>query len=609
MFAAAAAVCFQSAGLGAELLGDVDDGSRTEHPHLMNLFAESGELEDGTGAPIPTKVMPGDEVMRPFSARFTCGQCHTYEDVQKGWHFNYSDPNVDAGRPGHPWVLVDSQTGTQIPVSYRDWPGTFRPAELGLSSWDFIRYFGRQSPGGGAGELEGPDPARQMVSGKLEINCLACHNASSGQDMMEAFGWARQIAAENFRWAAAGSSEFCTVAGVAKTQDIFYDPFVEDAIKTTYRPGIFDDSGRVLFDVGGKPLNRRCYFCHSTTNIAQDKKWAENADIHLTSGLACVDCHQEGNEHRTIRAYEGEHNVGDPNLTKATTCRGCHIPDESESVPHVGRLGAPVPAHKGIPPVHFDRLTCTACHSGLYPKADVQRVKTSMGHGLGLLTLNLSEQMLPHIQTPVFAVNEEGKIAPYNAVWPAYWGVMQDSNVAPLEFETAKSAVTGLLGGSGAEHAGDWPMFTDEQITKALAGLAQSGAVEGKAVYVTGGKVLSLDESGDLTAQEHPAARPYLWAVGHNVRPAAQALGARSCEECHSKGSAFFFGEVAMDSPVGSVAAAAVPMYELQKTERPLTDVYVNRFFRWLIIIVMALLIMHISGDLFRRTVNRIFGK
>jgi len=566
LFAAAVAVFFQSAGLGVELLGDEDDGSKTEHPHLMHLWAESGELEEGTDEPIPSKVMPSDELMRPFSTRHTCAQCHAYEDIRNGWHFNYTDPNVDAGRAGHPWVLVDWQTGTQIPVSYRDWPGAFKPAELGLSSWDFIRYFGRQIPGGGAGELEGSDPARQMVSGKLEINCLACHNADSGQDMMEGFGWSQQIAAENFRWAAAASSEYCTVTGVAKKQDWLYDPFMEDEIKTSYRPGTFDDAGRVLFDVGGKPKDVRCYYCHSTTNVAQEDKWVEDKDVHTAAGLACVDCHRGGIEHHIIRGYEGADYEYAAQIGEATTCEGCHMETGDGDMPEAGRFGAPVPEHAGIPDTHFEKLTCTACHSGLWPKEDVQRVKTSMGHGLGLLTLNLSDQMLPHIQTPVFALNDEGKIAPHNAVWPAYWSIMNDSNVAPLELEMVKTIVSDMLGAVAAEEAGNWPMLTDEHITNALAGLAEEGG-EGKPVYVAGGRVYELDEAGKLMSREHEAARPYLWPIAHNVRGTAQSLGARACEDCHSEGAPFAFGQVDVDSPLESRRGAAITMAKFQKAD------------------------------------------
>jgi len=137
----------------------------------------------------------------------------------------------------------------------------------------------------------------------------------------------------------------------------------------------------------------------------------------------------------------------------------------------------------------------------------------------------------------------------------------------PLELETVKTTVAGLLGAGEAKEAGNWPALTDEQISKALAGLAASKVGEGKPVYVAGGMVFELDEAGKLASREHEAAKPYLWAVAHNVRGTAQSLGALGCEDCHSGEAAFAFGQVAVDSPVESQKGAAVVMAEFQKAD------------------------------------------
>ena len=173
----AATVC---AGAEGKLLGDESDGSRAHPTHVIPLYYSN---EDGEKS--EEKVAPDDDPALPFSTKHTCGGCHSYDVIKKGWHFNAVDPNVDPGRPGQPWILVDPITGTQIPVSYRDWAGTFKPGDVGLTSREFTTRFGIHTPGGGAGEMTGEDPEdlmREFVSGKLEINCLACHNGSHGQD-------------------------------------------------------------------------------------------------------------------------------------------------------------------------------------------------------------------------------------------------------------------------------------------------------------------------------------------------------------------------------------------------------------------------------------------
>ncbi len=95
-------------------------------------------------------------------------------------------------------------------------------------------------------------------------------------------------------------------------------------------------------------------------------------------------------------------------------------------------------------------------------------------------------------------------------------------------------------------------------------------------------------------------AEPYLWPIAHDVRPAAQSLGVRRCEDCHSTGSPFFFGKVLVDSPVEGKGGVFRKMMDMYEVGGPVY-VRVNWFFKWLIIVVMTLLIMHIMGDLYRR--------
>lgn len=70
-------------------------------------------------------------------------------------------------------------------------------------------------------------------------------------------------------------------------------------------------------------------------------------------------------------------------------------------------------------------------------------------------------------------------------------------------------------------------------------------------MYIAGGKLRRLDTAGRLKSEDHQQAQPYLWPLGHDVRPASQALGARGCQDCHSSDAAIFFGNVTVDSPLG----------------------------------------------------------
>jgi len=573
------ALCLPVAAAETEqkLLGDESDGSRAHPIHRIELFAEPS----GDGAE-PIKVEPNidtaEEVLLPFSTRLTCGECHSYGIIKGGWHFNCVDPNVDPGRPGQPWIYVDARTGTQILLSYRSWPGTFRPEQFGLSDREFTKIFGRQTPGGGAGETDDPvEVMRQYVSGKLEINCLSCHNADPRQDQGGTDGYAVQISRGNFRWAAAASSGLATVTGSADDMDEMYDPFDPFSVETaqsgtkkpptiTYHKNVFDHDNNVFFDIVREVPSQRCYFCHSNLYIGSDQteKWSEDEDIHLKAGLTCVDCHRNGMDHNIVRGYAGEQDETDNEMAAVSSCEGCHLGEHSASEPTAGRLSAPVPKHRGIPTVHFERLTCTACHSGPWPGDETHPTKTSMAHRLGTPNVNKAREMLPHIASVVFAKQTDGKIAPHKLIWPAFWGVLKDDGVVPVELGTVKKVIEDVLSKEEFPFSGDWPDLTDDHIAKGLTALASDGSVEGKVVYVAGGRLYSLDDSGQLSEQEdYPAAKPYLWPIGHDVRPAAQSLGIRYCTDCHGTKAPFFFGDVTVDTPV---AAAREPkkMVEFQ---------------------------------------------
>jgi hypothetical protein len=552
----AVTVCFENQAAGAEipgkLLGDESDGSRAHPTHLIPLVAGNEDGEQGA------KIYPDDQTLLPFSMRWTCGGCHSYGLISKGWHFSATDPNISPGRLGQPWILADARTGTQIPLSYRSWPGTFKPEQLGLSSRAFVRLFGRHTPGGGAGELETEDMdeiMREYISGKLEINCLSCHNAEFAHNQGEYF---LQIARGNFRWAAAATCEFASVSGTANDMPDTYDPFMPDAPEDAkkvpptvkYRQTAFDDENKVYFNIVREVPDYRCYFCHSNLYLETEdtEKWDTDEDIHLKSGMKCVDCHRNGIDHDITRGYEDETSFSDNHLAAASSCEGCHIGEGDSGLPMAGRFGAPVPEHRGIPAVHFKRLTCTACHSGPWPKEKTVLTKTSQAHRLGTIGVNKSPRALPHINSPVFAEQENGKIAPHKMVWPAFWGIIKDQDVTPIDFEFVEQTVGQVLANVKLSASGDWPALSDENITAVLKSL--KGTVEGEPVYVSGGKVYSLDDSGKLWSEEHKAAEPYLWPIAHDVRPAAQALGIRYCTDCHATDAPFFFGDVTVDSPV-----------------------------------------------------------
>ncbi len=524
-------------------IGDKSDGSRSQPVHLIELYDETGEI-----------ILPDDDPALPFSTRQTCGQCHDYETISHGWHFNAGQNHMPPGRKAQPWIYYDPGLFTQVPLSYRNWQDTYQPEIFGITKLDFIKRFGSKMPGGGVGENDYNIPQeimRQYVSGKSEINCLICHNRHWGQDGKE---YAIQKMRENFRWAPTASCEFAKVSGSAKDMPDTFDYMMPDMIMDSdksppaveYDPDAFDSDNMVLFDITAKIPDKRCYFCHSNmlTGKGFAEKWMNDEDVHLNSGLLCVDCHRNGLEHDIVRGYPEEEKFTSNPLAGKMTCESCHAK---------GKLSSPIPRHKGIPAVHFEILTCTACHSGPLPKQQTAKVKTSRNNYLGVFHgVNIGIE--PEIITPVFAVNENNKIAPHNLIWPAYWAKQQGNDFVPIKLDIVEKIIKNLKP----------EQLNEQSLTELLEIFAEKLNI--KAGYITGGNVFIIKDN-KLQSFEHKDAKPYLWPIAHDVRPLGESMGFGSCKQCHSAKAPFFFGEVEIDILGKLKNAAKKYMYEFEKVD------------------------------------------
>jgi hypothetical protein len=238
-------------------------------------------------------------------------------------------------------------------------------------------------------------------------------------------------------------------------------------------------------------------------------------------------------------------------------------PESDASLP--GRIGAPRPKHAGIPPVHFDKLTCTACHSGPWPAEDTRRMKNGVAHGLGEFNVNKSPEVLPHIEYPVFAPQADGKIGPNRLIWPAFWGRLRGASVAPLSPDEVRKVLRQGKLEKDLAPDGSWPRIDAQWVGQVLRLLDEEPGAAGPAVYIAGGKLHRRDNSGRLVAEGHAQAQPYLWPLAHDVRPSSQSLGVRGCQDCHAPGAPFFMGNVAVDSPLEPERAVAWKMQRFEK--------------------------------------------
>ncbi|QDV23136.1 cytochrome c3 family protein [Aureliella helgolandensis] len=447
-----------------------------------------------------TKIDPASENPPPYSPEKTCGRCHEFDTIAHGWHFNAVNEAADPGRGGQPWIWSDDRTGTHLPLSYRDWMGTYNPDALGLSRWQVAAKFGSFLPGGGPGSeesiaageaLQGEERPegyldRSGVTGALPVDCMLCHRKQGNG--YSPFVWSEQIEDENFAYAPTAALGVGTVAGSMKRLKDDFDPTAEGAAsklpKVTYEASRFRSDGKVFIDLIRKPENNACYYCHTNVpaETTQGTRWQHDEDVHLRAGMSCADCHRNGLDHNTVRGFEGEQHPSG-SVATSLSCQGCHMPNDSaDGLSRAGRMGAPQPAHAGLPPLHFDKLTCTACHSGGLLEPSVGRQLNSIAHHLGqhvkrtgleqpgiVGPVHLPASGLRQSSAPPAATNEApseadetasgaeeaagepvavaspdegtvkqvevGKYTPHRMMWPSYWGVKRNEKIVPLNPE------------------------------------------------------------------------------------------------------------------------------------------------------------------------------
>ncbi len=606
------------------------------------------------------KIDPNEEQPRPYSPLKTCGRCHDYNTISHGWHFDAIERDQN-GRPGQPWIWNDARTGTNLPLSYRGWKGAFDPDQLGIARWAIAKQFGGYLPGGGPGSADSLKPEsaankdsttasasgdgsqdRSEITGPLPIDCMLCHRNDRSYSPET---WTKQIADENFAYAPTVAAGLATVVGSMERIRSKPDPAAagdsSPLPKLKYDATRFRDDGKVFFDVIRKPTNNACNYCH--TNLAAESfgsnRWTHDDDVHIRAGMACADCHRNGLDHQIVRGFEGETHPQSESIA-SLSCRGCHIGVESQASHTVnrslaGRMGAPFPAHRGLPPLHFEKMACTACHSGPVPQSEPTRIMNSIAHRLGSHVHRTTDD-LPGIVAPVMLAVEpqsaenhshghgdkEASIyTPHRMTWPAYWGIMKDKVIKPLEPENAyqltkatlkvrkdfseelvavkpsSSDRKSILGDDRAkvkeadltdEEREKLETWTNEQgqkqlrtrLSDAMSAIEKANP-EHTAVYIAGGVGYRKSASGsDSPIEPIPtdelgeAAKPYAWPMAHDVRPARLSLGVQGCWECHSHDSAFFSSQITAAGTLPGFKTVSTPVHELQNLD-------MNRMKQW----------------------------
>ena len=389
---------------------------------MCTAMAMADEFNGGRTVPVHRFVAvdrDGDRVSAQarmpaaISQEKTCGQCHAVDKMPGGSHFRNGGTNDVANTVNRePWFLC-STSGVCRTVSLKD--------RGGLSAWEWVKTFGYAFPGGGIAassdslsEMAG-ERQRWFVTGPLEMNCLACHS----QEEYDISEWARQTLRENWRGAALAAAGYARVDGMNSRLDATWDPFIaenpDDHLykvpeNMSYDPLKFDDKGLCTFRVG-KPKNENCLACHASAEVGTPSHEIMG-DVHLQRGMRCIDCHHNGMDHRI----------------ETRSCASCHMDN--------GGAG-PKPKHVGMPLVHFEKLSCTVCHSGVTENHRRAQVRTMRANRIGIYGKARWETDVPFIEEPFVRKNAEGKVelcrrAAVDGTNFVYWAFAHDVKPARM---------------------------------------------------------------------------------------------------------------------------------------------------------------------------------
>lgn len=341
----------------------------------FNLYDADGELID------PVNGINADQ---PYSPRQTCGKCHDYDKITKGFHFQQGADEVASGTYAerHQWVTTPGNFGgnwcSPAPLyRYLSPKENSSASMMDMTSFTFFSgSCGECHPGGGPGEFDragnrydhymlekGYEPggindydgdyyqAYWTESGVLEGDCMICHQPGYDNELRK-----KQLKAMNFRWAATAASGLATVSGTVDKKE---------EVSVTYDLSKFDANGKLSPHIVREPRNEACINCHAQPGWKKrGANYDARTDVHLRAGLKCVDCHPSGSRAMDPRINEREMHqfakgddpggkVRDDLDNTITSCNHCHT---------TGYMGAPVARHTWLPALHLDRIACQTCH-------------------------------------------------------------------------------------------------------------------------------------------------------------------------------------------------------------------------------------------------------
>jgi len=624
------------------------------------------QLKDEGGAVINPAAGINDTV--PYSPKQTCGSCHDYAKITRGYHFmqGAGEPPPDKLRQRAQWVSSPGNFGgswcSPAPLyQYLSPKKNATSATMDMTAFTFVSSCGSCHPGGGSAEYDRDgrrydewisDPAsgfsdggenaldgdyfkaRWGESGVLEADCLLCH--LPGYKYEER---GKQIKNLNYRWAASAGAGFAQVSGAVKESN---------PVTVAYDAKRFKPDGTIFLPMIRSPRNEACLSCHAQPGWKKrGANFRARTDVHLRAGLRCVDCHPAGSsatdprisgreEHQFAKGDDPSGLVRNDLDNSMVTCEGCH---------DTGRLGAPRAKHRGLPPLHLDRIACQTCH---IPERAVMPIQVQASDvfnpapgiptgGKQLWTFYGPDgnwrnhygflEMMGYDDKPTERFNPVlarygGKIYPVNRVHSAWPGIQIDGQQAlqqprmsdirkmwdahrndPQQYP-ALARITDDNGDQVIEvNRPDEIDALIESVTSMLEA-AKYPLEKAKVVWVSNDRIYSSGASFTTLEKDPWEASPFanVHKFSHDIYPANAALGAKGCSDCHADDSSVLVASVLQypfdheGKPVKMAQADLLGIGQLSAWLGAFRETWLKPLLFWGFPLLLLLLLLHYIG-------------
>jgi len=332
-------------------------------------------------------------VGNPVSMKKTCGQCHEYDKITHGYHFQMGRDQLFPAIPEDRSDAEKLSPASQGPGYFGKWHLLYQrqltpwnvtdPKDADMSPFEWVTECGICHPGGGPAEYDRTgqryDEALRkdiggltafgngdymdqawMKTGVLEADCFICH--------LEEYDYSirvQELKKYNFKFTATAAANLAFIFGSVREGQ---EP------KAYYKTDIFRPDGTVLMHIR-RPSDRQCLACHNLSNAQKRGGDWHNSyvqDAHTQQGIRCIDCHHGDIRHNFQKGSPSGQSVREDLDNTMLSCAKCH---------EDGEKGAPgyEKAHRFLPPLHLERIDCTACHITHRPFLPAGTVDTLTG--------------------------------------------------------------------------------------------------------------------------------------------------------------------------------------------------------------------------------------